>query len=71
MYSDEIDGYLRERRFVITAIEYLEIISNSPQIDHITTEHNGIVNFYTNDGYSWQCRTAPNKQVAEEMRNNN
>ena len=39
MYSHEIEEYLKIRDYLLTAKEYIKILQESPQIDHIICDN--------------------------------
>lgn len=61
MYSYEIKKLLEERNYLVSLIEYMQIIK-SPQIDHILYK-NQMFNIWTTDGYYFklQLRKENNK----------
>ena len=52
MYSEEIKELLRLRNNLVSIKEYLKIIE-SPQIDHIKFDENGLFYLWTNDNYKF------------------
>ena len=59
MYSWEIDKILNENNFTINAETYIQIISTSPQINHIKYQAFGdYFEIYTEDMGYWKFRVA-------------
>ena len=57
MYSSEIDRLLKIRQNLITCSEYFEILSTSPQIDHVKYNPNDdTTEMYTNDNYHFKIK---------------
>ena len=52
MYSHEIEEYLKIRDYLLTAKEYIKILQESPQIDHIICD-NGLFYLWTKDNYKF------------------
>lgn len=57
MFSWEIDRLIKIKQDVITCSEYLEILSTSPQINHIKYDaYEDKVEINTNDDYSFKVK---------------
>ena len=57
MFSWEIDKILNENNFIINAETYIQIISTSPQINHIKYQAFGdYFELWTDDRYEWKFR---------------
>ena len=52
MYSHEIEEYLKIRNYLLTAREYIKILQESPQINHVIYKDDNITMF-TEDGYKF------------------
>jgi len=52
MYSHEIDEYLKIRNYLLTAKEYIKMLQESPQINHVIYKDDKITMF-TEDGYKF------------------
>ena len=52
MYSHEIEEYLKIRNYLLTAREYIKILQESPQINHVVYKDDNITMF-TEDGYKF------------------
>lgn len=55
MYSHEIEEYLKIRNYLLTAKEYIKILSNSPQINHVKYTDDEIT-MWTEDNYKFTLR---------------
>lgn len=55
MYSEEIKYLLQLRNELITINEYIKIVSNSPQINHIKYEDN-YFKINTDDNYNFKFK---------------
>lgn len=64
MYSWEIDRLMKIKQDVITCSEYLEILSTSPQINHIKYDaYEDKVEINTNDDYHFKVKIkSPNNK---------
>lgn len=57
MYSYEIERLLKIKQNIITSSEYLEILSTSPQIDHVKyNPYEDKIEMNTNDGYNFKVK---------------
>lgn len=57
MYSHEIERLLKIKNYLISCSEYFEIISTSPQIDHVKYNPNDdTTEMYTNDNYHFKVK---------------
>ena len=57
MFSWEIDKILNENNFAINAETYIQIISTSPQINHIKYQAFGdYFEVWTDDRYCWKFK---------------
>ena len=55
MYSYEIEQLLKLRNYLVSIEEYNNIVSNSPQIDHVKYEDN-VFKIWTTDNYVFEFR---------------
>ena len=64
MFSWEIDRLIKIKQDVITCSEYLEILSTSPQINHIKYDaYEDKVEINTNDDYHFKVKVkSPNNK---------
>ena len=53
MYSYEIENLLKIKHNILTIAEYLEILSTSPQINHVRYD-NGTYEINTEDNYNFK-----------------
>lgn len=53
MYSYEIENLLKIKHNILTIAEYLEILSTSPQINHVKYD-NGTYEINTEDNYNFK-----------------
>lgn len=60
MYSHEIENLLKMRNYLLTAKEYIKILSNSPQINHVVYKEDKIT-LWTEDGYKFVLRIRKEK----------
>ena len=57
MYSHEIERLLKIRQYLISCSEYFEILSTSPQIDHVKYNgNNDEIEIHTNDNYHFKVK---------------
>ena len=62
MYQWEIDKILNENSFEINAETYIQIISTSPQINHIKYQAFGdYFEVWTDDRYEWKFKVIMQK----------
>ena len=72
MYSWEIDKILNENNFAINAETYIQIISTSPQINHIKYQAFGdYFEIWTDDRYEWKFKVIMQKTNKGEKGNEN
>ena len=55
MYSEEINRLIKIKQGILSISEYCEILSTSPQINHIKYE-NDTFNIYTDDNYKFKVK---------------
>ena len=55
MYSHEIEELLKIKQNVLSIAEYLEILSSSPQINHVKYD-NGCYQIETDDKYKFRVQ---------------
>ena len=60
MYSDEIEKYLKLKKYVLTIDEYLKIIE-SPQVRQVIYNKYDKYNLLTDDGYNFSFKMIENK----------
>lgn len=57
MYSHEIEQLLKIRNYLIDSEEYLNIMTTSPQIDHVKySPYTDDFETWTNDNYYWKYK---------------
>ena len=62
MFSWEIDKILNENNFAINAETYIQIISTSPQINHINYQaFDDYFKIWTDDRYEWKFKVITQK----------
>ena len=61
MYSHEIEEYLKIRNYLLTAKEYIKILQNSPQINHVKYNDEKIT-MWTEDNYKFTLRIRKEQQ---------
>lgn len=63
MYSWEIDQFIKNKKYIISSDEYLDIIRNSPQIVGIKFLGENCYDMWTNDNYFWTFFIKPYEKV--------
>ena len=57
MYSEEIEGLLKIKNYIIDSKEYFKIVKTSPQIDHIKyNPFEDNIEMYTTDNYKFKVK---------------
>lgn len=60
MYSHEIEEYLKIRNYLLTAREYIKILQESPQINHVIYKDD-VITIWTEDRYKFTLRIRKDK----------
>ena len=60
MYSHEIEEYLKIRNYLLTSREYIRILQESPQINHVIYKDD-VITIWTEDRYKFTLRIRKDK----------
>ena len=60
MYSHEIEEYLKIRNYLLTAKEYIKILQESPQINHVIYKDD-VITIWAEDRYKFTLRIRKDK----------
>lgn len=60
MYSHEIEEYLKIRDYLLTTKEYIKILQESPQINHVIYKDD-VITIWTEDRYKFTLKIRKDK----------